>query len=86
MTFVFWILFGAVAGVVATRLMPGPRSEGSGTGILFGIAGGVLGGLVGSASTGLPLTTFDTYSLATAVCGSLILLFCYRCLATRQAY
>jgi uncharacterized membrane protein YeaQ/YmgE (transglycosylase-associated protein family) len=81
-----WILFGAVAGVVVTHLMPGPSGGGTGTGVLVGIAGALLGGFIGTFSAGEMSTAFDMRSLLMAVCGSLVLLFGYRCLATREAF
>lgn len=86
MGFALWILFGVFVGVAVTRLMPAPNGRGTGAGILVGITGGVLGGLIGTFSTGEASTAFDTQSLLMALCGSLILMFCYRCLATREAY
>lgn len=85
MGFALWILFGIIAGVVVTRLMPGPSGEGIGAGILVGIAGGMLGGLIGTISAGEVSAAFDIHTVPMAICGSLILLFGYRCLATRRA-
>jgi uncharacterized membrane protein YeaQ/YmgE (transglycosylase-associated protein family) len=86
MGFALWILFGVVVGVAITRLMPGPSGGDSVAGIVVGIAGGVLGGLIGTLSAGEASTAFDTRGLLMAICGSLLVMFCYRCLAMREAY
>ncbi|HEY5599332.1 MAG TPA: GlsB/YeaQ/YmgE family stress response membrane protein, partial [Candidatus Manganitrophaceae bacterium] len=44
-----WIIFGAIVGVVAKLLMPGPDPGGFIMTTLLGIAGALLGGFIGRA-------------------------------------
>ena len=49
MSFLVWIVFGAVVGVVAKLLMPGRDPGGFFMTIILGIAGALLGGFLGRA-------------------------------------
>ena len=78
-----WILFGILAGSVATLVMPGPDRLGVIGTILVGVAGAVMGGLIGAVLGGIGVLAFDFRSLLMAIIGSLAVLFCYRTYSMR---
>ena len=78
MGILLWILFGAIAGWIASVVM----KTGQGTvmdivmGIIGAVVGGFLMGLVGKAG----VTGFNLYSLFVAVMGAVVLIFIGRTL------
>ena len=73
-----WILFGALAGWVASIFVGVNESRGFLTHVLVGIVGAVSGGLMAEM---LDIYTFHGFSLAglmAAVAGSVLMLICYR--------
>lgn len=67
-----WIIFGALAGWLASVLAG--ESEGCLTSVAIGIVGALIGGFVFSLLGGVGVTGFNLYSLLVAVVGSLILI------------
>lgn len=78
--FVWWILFGLVAGVLAKLIMPGKDPGGILITILLGVAGALVGGFVGTALGLGNVTGFNFWSLLLAVLGAILLLWIYRML------
>ena len=78
--FVWWILFGLVAGALAKLIMPGKDPGGILITILLGIAGAIVGGFVGTALGFGSVTGFDFRSMLLAVIGAILLLWIYRLL------
>lgn len=78
-----WIVFGAIAGLIAKLIMPGRDPGGFIVTILLGIAGAFVGGFVGSLVGLGDISGFDLRSLGMAVVGAAILLFGYRVLKNR---
>ena len=83
MGILLWIVFGIVAGSVATAVMPGPDRLGVIGTILVGVAGAIVGGLIGAVSGSAGVIGFDLRSFLTAIIGSLVVLFCYRSFSMR---
>ena len=81
MSFLIWIIFGAVVGVVAKLLMPGRDPGGFFMTIILGIAGALLGGFLGRA-LGL-YREGDPVGFVMAVVGAMILLIAYRMIGRR---
>jgi uncharacterized membrane protein YeaQ/YmgE (transglycosylase-associated protein family) len=81
MSFLIWIIFGAVVGVVAKLLMPGRDPGGFFMTIILGIAGALLGGFLGRA-LGL-YREGDPVGFVTALVGAMILLVAYRMIGRR---
>jgi uncharacterized membrane protein YeaQ/YmgE (transglycosylase-associated protein family) len=89
-----WIVFGALAGLIAKALMPGKDPGGCIVTILIGIAGAFIGGYIGRALLGYGADTHgDTrdltqpgflMSLVLAVVGAVILLAIYRLIKGRR--
>ncbi len=73
-----WIIFGAIAGWIANRLM-GERG-GCCINVIVGIIGAFVGGLVMNFLGGLPVIGFSVRSLVIAVIGAIIFLALLRAL------
>lgn len=73
-----WIIFGAIAGIIAKWIMPGRDPGGFVITILLGIAGALVGGFIASALGLGDVSGFNLWSLIIAVLGAILLLFIYR--------
>ena len=78
MNFLLWILFGAVAGWIASLIMKTNRSQGTLLDIVVGIVGAFLGGFLFETFGRAGVTGFNLYSLLVAVIGAIVLLFLVR--------
>jgi uncharacterized membrane protein YeaQ/YmgE (transglycosylase-associated protein family) len=80
MNILLWILFGAIAGWIASVVMRTNASQGVFMDILLGIVGGVLGGFLMSLIGQPGVTGFNLYSLLVAVVGAIVLIWLGRVL------
>jgi uncharacterized membrane protein YeaQ/YmgE (transglycosylase-associated protein family) len=77
--FIWWLIIGLVAGLLARLIMPGRDSMGLIATILLGIVGSVIGGLVSMAiwpaerSGGIPRA-----GIIFSIIGAIIVLFVWR--------
>jgi uncharacterized membrane protein YeaQ/YmgE (transglycosylase-associated protein family) len=72
---VLWILFGALAGWIASKIMHTDAQMGAMANIVVGIIGAFIGGFVVRMLTGTSTTeTFSIGSLLVAILGAVILL------------
>ena len=79
MNIILWIIFGAVAGWLASMIAGTNRQQGLLMDIIAGIIGAFVGGFLYSTLTGQPFTAgFNLTSLIVAVVGAVILLFILR--------
>jgi uncharacterized membrane protein YeaQ/YmgE (transglycosylase-associated protein family) len=71
-----WVIFGALAGWVASLIMGTDRRQGCLTNIVVGIVGAFLGGLLVELATGygVHFNLFNLRSFIVAVLGSVLLL------------
>ncbi len=75
---VLWIVFGALAGWLASLIMRTDASMGAGANIIVGILGALIGGFIMNALGGQGVTGFNVYSLLVAIGGAVLLLFLVR--------
>jgi uncharacterized membrane protein YeaQ/YmgE (transglycosylase-associated protein family) len=77
MIFVYWAVFGLIAGSIANFLAPGGNGGLIGS-IILGVIGAVVGGFLGQMFFGVGVTGFNVMSFVVAVVGSLLVLFIAR--------
>jgi len=76
MGIISWLIFGALAGWIASLIAGTNRQQGCLIDIMVGIAGAFIGGFLYSWLTGTPFNAgFNLTSFLVAVVGALILLF-----------
>jgi uncharacterized membrane protein YeaQ/YmgE (transglycosylase-associated protein family) len=80
MSFLTWILFGSLVGIIANMIDPRPQEGGLIGSIILGVLGSILGGFIGNLVFGVGINGFDLQSLSIAVLGALFLLFMGRTL------
>ena len=69
-----WIIFGALVGWLASKVMKTDAQQGGMANILVGIAGALIGGFGASLMGGEPVTGFNLYSFIIAMLGAIVLL------------
>lgn len=80
---IFWIIFGAIAGFIAT-IVTGDDARVNGLmNIVVGVVGAILGGLVMSVLGGPGVTGFNIYSFLVAIGGAILLLWVVRAFSRR---
>lgn len=72
MGIILWIVFGAIAGWIASAFMG--TSEGLVMDIIFGVVGAVLGGWIMSFLGYGGVTGFNLYSFLVAILGAAVLI------------
>ena len=78
MNILLWIVFGALAGWIASIVMRTNNEQGAIGNIVVGIVGAFIGGMVSRALGGPDVSGFNLTSLIVAVVGAIILLFVVR--------
>lgn len=81
MNVILWIIFGAVAGWLASVIMKTNSQQGLLMDIVLGIVGGVVGGFVMSIFGQPGVTGFNLYSFIVAIVGAAALIAVGRALA-----
>lgn len=71
---ILWVLFGALAGWIASLIMRTNAEQGAVGNIIIGIIGAVIGGWIARTLTGNDITGFNLASLVIAVIGAVVLL------------
>ncbi len=73
---VVWVIFGALAGWIASLIMKTDRQMGALANIVVGIAGAFIGGFIMENFFGKPgVTGFNFYSFLVAIGGAVILIW-----------
>lgn len=80
MNILLWIIFGAIAGWLASLIMKTNAQQGALANIIVGVIGAFIGGFLVNLFGGAGITGFNIYSLAVAVLGAIVLLFLYKTL------
>ncbi len=83
MNFIAWIIFGAIAGWIASIIMRTDGEQGALLNIVVGIVGAVLGGFIMNKLGSSGVTGFNVYSLIVAIVGSIILIAIVKALRHR---
>lgn len=83
---VLWILFGALAGWIASKIMKTDAEMGALANIVVGIIGAFLGGFLFQTLTGTPVGGFNILSLIVAIVGAVILLAIVRAFTSRRTH
>ncbi len=81
MNIVIWVIFGAIVGWIASKIMNTDAQQGVLTNIVVGIIGAFIGGFVMQSLGGSGVTGFNLSSLLVALLGSVILLGLYKMVA-----
>jgi len=71
---ILWIIFGALAGWIASIIMRTNEQQGGVANVVIGILGALLGSWIVHAISGNSLTGFNFGSLLIAILGSLVLI------------
>jgi uncharacterized membrane protein YeaQ/YmgE (transglycosylase-associated protein family) len=80
-----WVVFGALAGWLASKVMGDPQGRGCLTNIVVGVAGAVLGGAVITLISGRDwVTKFNLPSLAVAIVGAIVLVGLLRAVGAKK--
>lgn len=75
MNFLVWIIFGALAGWIASIVMGKNKQMGAFANIVVGIIGAFLGGYIMQFFGARGVTGFNLPSLLVAIVGAVVLLF-----------
>ena len=80
MNFLVWIVFGGIAGWIASLIMGTDAQQGIILNVLVGIGGAVIGGWIMSFLGSGSVSGFNLYSLVVAVIGAIVLITIVRVL------
>lgn len=83
MGILLWIIFGALAGWIASVIMKTNSNQGTVSDIIMGIVGSVVGGLLMNLVGQSGVTGFNLYSLVVAVIGAIVVIYFGRMLRNR---
>jgi uncharacterized membrane protein YeaQ/YmgE (transglycosylase-associated protein family) len=72
---VVWILFGALAGWIASIIMGTDAEQGGVANVIVGIIGAFIGGAISRAFGGSGVTGFSISGLILSIIGAVVLLF-----------
>jgi len=78
MGYIAWLVLGALAGWIASKIMGTDAEQGAIANIVVGIIGAMIGGFVFNQFGSSSVNGFNVYSLLVAVVGAVILLFIYK--------
>src|SRR4026209_1156076 len=75
MNIILWIVFGAIAGWIASMIMGKDAQMGALANIVVGIVGALIGGFLMNAFGAQGVTGFNLTSMIVSVLGAVVLLF-----------
>lgn len=75
MGILLWIIFGALAGWIASVIMKTDSNQGTVSDIIMGIVGAVVGGFLMNLLGKTGVTGFNFYSFAVAVIGAIVVIY-----------
>ncbi len=74
MGIIAWIIFGALAGWIASLIMRTDGEQGAFLNIVIGVVGALIGGFIMNVIGKTGVTGFNLYSLLVAIVGAVILI------------
>ncbi len=83
MSIIGWVIFGLIAGFIASKIVNN-SGEGIIMDIILGVIGAVVGGWLFTQFGAAPVTGFNIYSMFVAVIGAIIVLFIYHLIVGRR--
>ena len=84
MSIIAWIIFGLIAGFIASKIV-NKQGEGVFVDIILGIVGAIVGGYLMAFFTGAPWESgFNIPSLIVAILGAVVVLFIYHAIFGRR--
>ena len=83
MNILLWIIFGALAGWIASIIMKTDSNQGTMSDIIMGIIGALVGGFIMNSLGQSGVTGFNLYSMAVAVIGAIIIIYIGRIIRSR---
>lgn len=84
MNIIAWLVFGAIAGWIASKLMGTGAEQGIFANIIVGIIGAFIGGYIMQVIGKSGVTGFNVSSFVVAVIGSVVLLALFKVLRGRS--
>ncbi|MEO8245559.1 MAG: GlsB/YeaQ/YmgE family stress response membrane protein [Chloroflexota bacterium] len=86
MGLIAWLVVGAIAGWVASKVVPGDEGYGPIGGLIAGIVGAFLGGWLFSLLTNKSdwLTGIDLTTILAAIVGAIIVVFLFQMMTGRR--
>jgi len=75
MGILLWIIFGAIAGYVASVIMKNDYNQGTVSDIIMGIVGAVVGGFIMELLGQSGVTGFNLYSFFVAIIGAVVVIY-----------
>lgn len=85
MDIIAWIVFGALAGWIASIIMRTNAEQGAVGNIIVGIIGAIIGGFI-MRTFGAEVSGFNFASLIVAIAGAMLLLFVMRLFGRGNAH
>lgn len=83
MGIILWIIFGALAGWIASVAMKTNASQGTMMDIVLGVVGAVVGGFLMGLVGQSGVNGFNLYSLGVAVIGAIVVIYVGRMMRNR---
>lgn len=86
MSIIAWLVVGAIAGFIASKVVPGDEGYGVLGGLIAGIVGALVGGFLFSQLTGNEdwLTGIDIPTILAAIVGAIIVVFLWNMFTKRS--
>ena len=85
MSIIGWIIFGLIAGFIASKIV-NKQGEGVIVDVILGVIGAVVGGYLLTAFTGQPYASgFNIPSMIVAIIGAVIVLVVYHAIVGRRS-